>query len=40
MSERHGLERALDLAAWMDIYQPEITLPAEPGSAAAHPRAA
>ena len=40
MSERHGLERALDLAAWMDIYQPEITLPAEPGSATAHPRAA
>jgi asparagine synthase (glutamine-hydrolysing) len=39
-SERHGLERALDLAAWMDIYQPEITMPGELGSSTAHPRAA
>jgi asparagine synthase (glutamine-hydrolysing) len=25
---RHGLERTLDLAAWLDIYRPQIALPA------------
>ncbi|MGW1564652.1 asparagine synthase-related protein, partial [Streptomyces sp. NPDC002144] len=25
-AERRGLERALDLAQWMDIYRPEISL--------------
>lgn len=25
-AERRGLERALDLAQWMDIYRPEVSL--------------
>jgi asparagine synthase (glutamine-hydrolysing) len=28
---RHGLERALDLAAWLDVYRPHISLPAAAG---------
>jgi asparagine synthase (glutamine-hydrolysing) len=39
-SVRHGLERGLDLAAWLDIYRPEITMPAGVGSATAPPRRA
>jgi hypothetical protein len=27
MRVRNGLERALDLAMWLDIYQPELPLP-------------
>jgi asparagine synthase (glutamine-hydrolysing) len=34
---RHGLEQTLDLAAWLDIYRPRITMSAGAASAAAHP---
>jgi asparagine synthase (glutamine-hydrolysing) len=37
---RHGLERTLDLAVWLDIYRPQIALPARAGSAPGHPRQA
>jgi asparagine synthase (glutamine-hydrolysing) len=40
LSARHGLERALDLAAWLDIYRPQIVLSARATSATAHPRQA
>jgi asparagine synthase (glutamine-hydrolysing) len=39
LTARHGLERALDLAAWLDIYRPQIALSA-PASPTAHPRQA
>jgi asparagine synthase (glutamine-hydrolysing) len=39
-AERHGLERTLDLAAWLDIYRPQIVMPAGAASATAHPRQA
>jgi asparagine synthase (glutamine-hydrolysing) len=34
---RHGLEQTLDLAAWIDIYRPQILMPAAPASATAEP---
>jgi hypothetical protein len=37
---RHVLELTLDLAAWLDIYRPQIAVPAEVTSATAHPRQA
>jgi asparagine synthase (glutamine-hydrolysing) len=40
LSARHGLERALDLAAWLDIYRPQIVVSARATSATAHPRQA
>jgi asparagine synthase (glutamine-hydrolysing) len=37
---RHGLERTLDLAAWLDIYRPQIPMPAGGAPATAHSRQA
>jgi asparagine synthase (glutamine-hydrolysing) len=37
---RHGLERTLDLATWLDIYHPQIAMPAGTASATAHRRQA
>ncbi|HWE12564.1 MAG TPA: asparagine synthase (glutamine-hydrolyzing) [Solirubrobacteraceae bacterium] len=38
---RHGLERTLDVAAWLDIYRPQIVMPAGAASATARrPKAA
>jgi asparagine synthase (glutamine-hydrolysing) len=37
---RHGLERTLDLAVWLDIYRPQIALPAGTRSVTGHPRQA
>jgi asparagine synthase (glutamine-hydrolysing) len=28
---RHGLERTLDLAMWLDDYRPQIEIPSAPG---------
>jgi asparagine synthase (glutamine-hydrolysing) len=39
-TERHGLERTLDLAAWLDIYRPRIVMPAGTAPATVHPRQA
>jgi asparagine synthase (glutamine-hydrolysing) len=37
---RDGLELALDLALWIDIYRPRIAIPAEPAPASTHARRA
>jgi asparagine synthase (glutamine-hydrolysing) len=37
---RHGLEYTLDLAAWLEIYRPQIVMPAGAASATARPRQA
>jgi asparagine synthase (glutamine-hydrolysing) len=36
---RHGLELTLDIAAWLDIYRPQIAMTAA-ASVTAHPRQA
>jgi asparagine synthase (glutamine-hydrolysing) len=40
LTARHGLELALDLAAWLDIYRPRIAMTAAAASASTHPRQA
>jgi asparagine synthase (glutamine-hydrolysing) len=37
LSERHGLERALDLAAWLEIYRPRIAVAAAGPTSATPP---
>jgi asparagine synthase (glutamine-hydrolysing) len=37
---RHGLERTLDVAAWLDIYRPQIVTPAGTSETARRPKAA